>query len=51
MSKCPHKDFTKGKKLIVTMNDGRRYLDQFVENKSGVVILTNTGRVKLRVNA
>lgn len=48
MSKCPHTDFKKRQKLMVTMNDGHRYLDKFVEKKSGVVILADSGRVSLR---
>ncbi len=48
MSKCPHTNFRKGQRLIITMLDGFRFIDKFVEGKSGVMILKNKGRTNLR---
>ena len=47
MSSCIHTDFRKGQRLVVTMNNGYIFVDKYVENKSGVIILKESGRLKL----
>ena len=46
--KCPHTDFRKGQKIVLTMRDGSRIIDRFVENKSGVIITRDFGKTKLK---
>ena len=48
MSGCPHTSFRKGKRVIVTLSDGNKIIDKYVESKSGVVILERTGRLSLK---
>jgi len=43
-----HTEFRKGQRLIVTMRDGKKFVDKYDETKSGVVILRETGKHKIK---
>jgi hypothetical protein len=43
--KCAHTRFSKGKRLLVTLRDGTRIIDDFVEARSKFIVLRKTGRV------
>lgn len=45
--RATHSDFRKGQRLFITMRDGERIVDKFVESKSGVLVLRQRGRVSL----
>ena len=40
-----HTNFTKGKRLFVTLRSGTRIIDHFVEARSKFIVLRKTGRV------
>lgn len=46
--KCPHTDFRKGQRLLILMRDGSSFVDQYIEKKSGVIVLKDLGRTKLK---
>lgn len=43
MSGKPHTSCKKGKRVIVTLKDGTRILDKFVEKKSKGIVLEEAG--------
>lgn len=45
MARCPHTSAKKGKRVVVTLNDGRQILDKFVERKSRHIRLQEHGAV------
>lgn len=45
MNKKPHTSCKKGKRVIVTLTNGTRILDKFVEKKSKGIILEENGFV------
>ena len=48
MAGCAHTDFRKGQRIVITLRDGTRIVDKFVEHKSGVLITRDLGRTDLK---
>ena len=47
VSGCPHTDFRKGQRVILTFTNGVRVIDRYVEKKSGVIVMERLGRVQI----
>lgn len=46
MSGCPHTEFRRGQRVMLIMTSGKRIIDKYVESKSGVILMRESGRVK-----
>ena len=45
---CPHTGMTKGKRVFITLKNGSRFIDKYVEKYSKGIKLQNYGRVRTR---
>lgn len=48
MSSTPHTSCRKGKRVVVTLQDGTRIIDKFVERKGKGIVLEEKGFVRGR---
>ena len=48
MNKATHSWFRTGQRIMIILRNGGRYIDKFVEKKSGCMILCDHGRVQLK---
>jgi hypothetical protein len=46
--RTPHTSCRKGKRVIVTLRDGSRHIDKFVERIGKGVVLENLGLIKVK---
>lgn len=47
MANCPHTSFNKGKRIIIILKNGDKFIDKYLGHKSGYIILKEKGRLKV----